>query len=648
MLRPICYERVSSIQQVDTGGGLYDQRSTIEDYLDRNSNIFLNNRIFIQDAGISAFRNSNISPQSQLGIFLQDVQNRKYGEGDALIVLSLDRISRRSSWAEDTIRFIVNSGIEIHDISASTVLRKDDPHSKLIMELIQMRSHNESLMKSVRAKAAWDRKIIEAVKNGTVISNRMPIWLKNVDNKYQIIEEKVNQIRQCFGWYKDGFSTGEIIKRIGDPKLQMVTVSRWIRDRRLLGEHERYNGDIVHNAYPKVIDDDLFITANRMMDRVMLEKRKPAEDLLLEPEVVQEIFKLYESGIGTGAIVKRLSKGWSTVNVLRVLRDKRVVKEKIIDNLTFERVNKLLSQNGVANRIRKDITIAQDDYITNLFPKILKCGCCGGNIAIHYNHVRAKYIICRNREEKKICNSKSIQYIRVEKNILKCVKNIDFNKLMMEEYLTENSILDNIREELSTLRREEKNYIEKINARKTEGKRVGIHLNDGLTEVQDRIEDLEKEIINTKDGKEIPKLDFNLEEVLDPMNVELRAKVRKELRLVLKSVKYRVISKSIFVSLEYYTNVLGHVIVINNQRGGGDVQTEFAIEEHEGRRIYRSDSFALSYKNGDEVPQFHTFEGISINNFEYLKLRDLIEEIEGNGVVARWMYNNYDFIFMEL
>ncbi|HDG1697407.1 TPA: recombinase family protein, partial [Kluyvera ascorbata] len=351
MLRPICYERVSSIQQVDTGGGLYDQRSTIEDYLDRNSNIFLNNRIFIQDAGISAFRNSNISPQSQLGIFLQDVQNRKYGEGDALIVLSLDRISRRSSWAEDTIRFIVNSGIEIHDISASTVLRKDDPHSKLIMELIQMRSHNESLMKSVRAKAAWDRKIIEAVKNGTVISNRMPIWLKNVDNKYQIIEEKVNQIRQCFEWYKDGFSTGEIIKRIGDPKLQMVTVSRWIRDRRLLGEHERYNGDIVHNAYPKVIDDDLFITANRMMDRVMLEKRKPAEDLLLEPEVVQEIFKLYESGIGTGAIVKRLSKGWSTVNVLRVLRDKRVVKEKIIDNLTFERVNKLLSQNGVANRI---------------------------------------------------------------------------------------------------------------------------------------------------------------------------------------------------------------------------------------------------------------------------------------------------------
>lgn len=182
-----------------------------------------------------------------------------------------------------------------------------------------------------------------------------------------------------------------------------------------MGEHKRYNDEIIHNVYPKVIDDDLFLTANRMMDRVMLEKNKPAEDLLLESDVVQEIFQLYESGLGSGAIVKRLPKGWSTVNVLRVLRDKNVVTQKIIDNLTFERVNQKLSMNGVANRIRKDITIAQDDYITNLFPKILKCGCCGGNIAIHYNHVRTKYVICRNREERKICDAKSIQYIRIEK-----------------------------------------------------------------------------------------------------------------------------------------------------------------------------------------------------------------------------------------
>lgn len=586
MLRPICYERVSSIQQIEGGGGLDDQRSALEGYLDRNSDKFNNERVFIQDRGVSAFKNSNISSESQLGIFLQDVQNRKYGEGDALIVMSLDRISRRSSWAEDTIRFIVNSGIEVHDISASTVLRKDDPHSKLIMELIQMRSHNESLMKSVRAKAAWDRKIIEAVQNGTVISNKMPMWLKNVDNRYQVIQEKADLIIRCFEWYRDGFSTGEIVKRIADPKWQMVTVSRLVRDRRLLGEHKRYNDEVIHNVYPKVIDDDLFLTANRMMDRVMLEKNKPAEDLLLESEVVQEIFQLYESGLGSGAIVKRLPKGWSTVNVLRVLRDKKVVTQKIIDNLTFERVNQKLSMNGVANRIRKDITIAQDDYITNLFPKSLKCGYCGGNIAIHYNHVRTKYVICRNREERKICDAKSIQYIRIEKNILKCVKNVDFQKLMIESTGSETSVLDGLREELSSLRREESSYNDKINERKLAGKRVGIHLNDGLTEVQDRIEEIEKEIISAQTVREIPQFDFDMDEVLDPMNIELRAKVRKQLRLVLKVVKYWMFDKRIFVQLEYFNDVLSHMLVIDNKRGGGDVIYEMSIEERKGERIY--------------------------------------------------------------
>lgn len=217
---------------------------------------------------------------------------------------------------------------------------------------------------------------------------------------------------------------------------------------------------------------------------------------------------------------------------------------------------------------------------------------------------------------------------------------------MSEGILDSGSIIDGIREELATLRKEEQKYIDKIKKRKSEGKLTGIHLNEGLTEIQDRIEELEKEIIKSQDIKEIPKLDFNIEEVLDPLNVELRAKVRKELRLVLKSVKYRVVSKSIFVSLEYYTDVLAHVIVINNQRGGGEVQTEFAIEEHDGCRVYRTDSFVLSYKIGNEVPQFHTYEGVPINNFEYLKLRDLIEEVEGNGIVSSWMYKNYDFVFM--
>lgn len=137
----------------------------------------------------------------------------------------------------------------------------------------------------------------------------------------------------------------------------MVIVLRLICDCCLLGEYEWYNGEVVLNVYLKIIDEDLFLMVNRMMDCVMLEKKKLVEDLLFEFDVVCEIFKLYESGFGLGVIVKCLFKGWSIVNVLWVLCDKKVVIMKIIDNFIFEWVNEKLLRSGIVNCICKDIII---------------------------------------------------------------------------------------------------------------------------------------------------------------------------------------------------------------------------------------------------------------------------------------------------
>lgn len=627
MLRPICYERVSSVKQVELGYGLDDQRSSIEDFLEKNTDKFTSERVFITDDGVSAFKNANISPESNLGKFLQDVRDKKFGKGDALIVLSLDRLSRRSSWTENTIQFIVASGIVIYDISTDLVLREDDNFSKILMEIILQRSHNESLMKSVRAKVAWQNKVMRAAANGEVVSNRMPFWLENVDNKYSVIEEQAALVVQCFEWYKSGFSTGEIVKRIGDPKWQMVKVSRLIRDRRLLGEHKRYNDEVISNVYPKIVDDELFIMANRMMDTVMVDKKKPAEDLLLEPEVVKQIFTLSEMGLGSGAIVKRLPEGWSTVNVLRVLRDKRVVEEKIIDNLTFDRVNEKLTKNGVANRIRKDVTIAQDDYITNLFPRILKCGCCGGNIAIHYNHVRTKYVICRTREEKKRCDAKSIQYIRIEKNILSTIMNVDFHNLINEESSNSSNVVDSLKVELLALRTEENTYQIKISERKSAGKKTSLPLMEGLTDVQDRIEETLDLISKSTNVQQLPVLNYDIDDLLDPLNVELRARVRKEIKQVVSKITYRVIDKYIVVNLQYFTDVLSHVLVIDNKRGGGNLISQIAIYVKDHITIYETPSFSLTAEN-EGMPQINFNNSEPLSQIDYSLLLNYVDGIE--------------------
>ncbi len=644
-LRPICYERVSSKVQVDEGYGLEDQRTVIDRFLDKNTELFTNDREYYTDKGVSAFKNSNISKSSELGKFLDKVEKNVYGDGDALICTSLDRLTRRSAWSENTIQFIVNSGIVVFDISTNVKLHRDDPMSKILMEIIIQRAHNESLMKSIRAKEAWDKRIVESAGTGNVISSRIPMWLENIDGKYAVKQKEASLVVKCFEWYVQGLSTGEIVKRINDKQWQMITVSRLIRDKRLLGEHTRYSGEVVRNVYPVIVDGELFAVANRMMDVVASGKKRPVTDMVLVPEVVKKVFSFYDNGAGSGSIVKKLLDlgiSWSTVDVLRVLRDKRVVQDKIIDNLTFERIQSKLNKDGIATKIRRDIKIAKDDYITNLFPRILRCGCCGGNTAIHYNHVRAKYIICRTREERKQCDhSKSIQYIRIEKHILEKLKNVDFSKLVMNSGSKINE-LDTLKTELAALRIEEQQYIDEIKKRRSEGKRSSAVLDSGLVDVQDSIDDIQMRIDSVDHVGSFPTLDFNIDDALKPTNVELRAKIRNEIKQVVRRITYKVVEKNIFVGIEYFTDVIRHLLVIRNKKDNV-LEHDIVIFNHNGTMKYETSSFSLEV-TGDElildIPE-------SVNITDYSILLNYVDGLDGSENVANWMREHFDEVLLQ-
>lgn len=326
-----CYERVSSKDQVLTGKGLNDQRSQIIQFLDENAEKFSDNRTFITDEGVSAFKDSNISPESNLGKFLQDIRDHKIGEGCALVVPSLDRLSLRSSWAERTIQFIVNSGVVVFDISTRTAFSRDDPMTKILMEITQQRSHNESLMKSIRAKEAWERKIKEAVEKGEVISNKLPRWLTANNKKYVVLDKVANEIQMAFDLYISGMTTGEIVRKL-DNGWRLVTVSKLLRDRRLIGEHTRSSGETIHSVFPVIIEADKFNIVQNMLDANQPSTLRKARDLLSDHDDVIEIFKLSDEGFTVGQIVRRIKNDWSTVNVLRVLRDPLVVEREIIES----------------------------------------------------------------------------------------------------------------------------------------------------------------------------------------------------------------------------------------------------------------------------------------------------------------------------
>lgn len=148
------------------------------------------------------------------------------------------------------------------------------------------------------------------------------------------------------------------------------------------------------------------------------------------------------------------------------------------------------------------------------------------------------------------------------------------------------SLLDSKRELLSSLRAEEEELHTMINDRKKKGLRMGIHLSTELTAIEDAILQCENEVIELMEVKEVPTFNFDMNEVLNPLNVELRAKVRKELRLVLKDIKYWAFGKEIYVQLQYFNGLNKHQLIINNSRGTGEVIYDASIEDKATDRIY--------------------------------------------------------------
>lgn len=586
---PYCYRRLSTMSQVVSGQGLDDQRSIIERFLEENAEKFTGEPTYITDEGISAYKDANIAEDSALGLFLKDVKEHRIGFGSALLVTSLDRLSRRNAWSENTIQFIVNSDVVVFDISTGLVLKKDDPFTKIHMEIILSRSHNESLMKSVRAKTAWENKVLKAVEKGEVLSNKLPRWLENVDNKYALKPGKAEEIRQIFEWYIHGYSTGQIVKMLNDGS-RLVTISKLLRDRRLIGEHKRLNGQILPSVYPIVVEPEKFAIVQNLIDSNKAHVGNAPDNLLENTEEVEEIFRLTEEGLSTGQIVRKLKNGWTTVNVLRVLRDEEVVKKEIIDNLTFKRVQERLTKKGIAKRVRKDITRSENDVITNLFAPVLHCGLCGGRVALHYNHLKTKYISCRTREEKKTCTAKGVQYIHLEENILSTIRKINFSALMDSEE-NKNFSGEAKKAELQSLRAEEKRYIDAIKERELQKKRKSFELQAGLSDVRDAIEELAKEIANNKTLEVLPAFNFDMSKALDPENLEIRAAIKKEIKQVVRTINYVRFDKYISVEMKYFTDVLRHVLIIKNK--GGELVANIAIQDHGDSITYETPSFVL-------------------------------------------------------
>lgn len=551
---PYGYLRVSSLEQVRTGGGLDTQDEEVRRYITQNSETFdIDRMVMMSDAGRSAYSGANIS-EGELGRFLADVNAGLVPTGSALICYSVDRLSRQNPWVgTQLISTLIGKGIEIHSVAERQILRSDDPVGVIMSSIYLMRANNESVIKSERAKSGYAKRLNESIKSKKILTRQMPRWLCERDGTYTIAPDMKRVIDFTFDSYIAGQSTGYIAAELntkgwlyGDTEWRGSYVAKLIRDERLIGKHIRYSKQ-VKGVKRKVI------------------------------EIINDFYPL------------------------------------AIDTEKFHLANNMLTNVAKAIRGRTRITYGDKSILRNLFNTVIKCGVCGGDTSVVQN-TRVKiidgvkkyipyktFLRCRNKYELKACTQGDIRYELIELAILHHLKGLNIALLLAKP--VDNSI-ELYKSELEQCLAEESQYRTIIENRKTEGKRIRPETANALENVLDQIDELNRLIESHIEENFVPDFNVDIDRITDVTNITDRSLIKKGIATIAKSITYKRISDFILIEIMYRNLNTKHVLVINNKND--DVVVNFSIEYSNDFNTYTCNTFVMTYDKEHDDFSFNT------------------------------------------
>lgn len=260
-----CYVRFSSKKQ-QLGDSIERQQKLIEQYLAENNAEIVEQ---FNDLGISAFRGKNVKVGA-LSRFLERIKSGEISHGDTLIVESLDRISRQKEL--DTLEILIsilNSGVVIYTLADGRIYNaKNENQANLIFQInfIISRAYDESLNKQKRSISAWNRKHENARKSKTVMTRKLPYWLKAVESdgqtKIEIIKERAVEVKKAFELAKHKLGAQAIATRLNKDGSQkrwtLIAVRHLLTSKSVYGTFEAFktkslNGSLEKNqAYEEI------------------------------------------------------------------------------------------------------------------------------------------------------------------------------------------------------------------------------------------------------------------------------------------------------------------------------------------------------------------------------------------------------------
>ena len=325
----------------------------------------------MSDIGISAFKGKNIT-EGALGVFIAAIDSGNIEAGSVLLVESLDRLSRDSV----LIAFNQFTSILQKDIGIVTLIDNQHYTAESVSENIgqlftslgvMVRANEESVIKSKRISAAWQRKREDI--GVRKLTRNVPAWLKlSADRQeIQIIESKAATVRLIYDWSVNGQG--------------LFTITR----------HLNENID----KYPP-------ITTAKKWNQSFVAK-------ILKNPAVYGVFQPHSRVNGKQEAVGDPIEDYFPT---------------IISQDTFNLAQSRAEGRSVKSAGRKG------EAFSNLFTGLIKCGTCGGSCLLRSKYSKAKggykYLRCTNSLEKAGCTAPAWRYDELEAAFVRFVREVKF------------------------------------------------------------------------------------------------------------------------------------------------------------------------------------------------------------------------------
>ena len=210
------YIRFSHPDQA-AGDSLRRQTEKAEAYC-RRRGWALDRTLTLRDLGVSAYRGKN-ALVGNLRTFLEAIDRGTVRPGSALIVESIDRISRQGiDEGYDLCKRILKAGIRLVTLTPEREFGPEAVRSltkgALEIQLILERAAEESATKSERVREARAEGRRQARDAGRIFTRRCPAWLTIKDGRFEVIPEAAKAVRLIFSLRQEGLGLRAIERRL--------------------------------------------------------------------------------------------------------------------------------------------------------------------------------------------------------------------------------------------------------------------------------------------------------------------------------------------------------------------------------------------------------------------------------------------------